>query len=141
MKAGRIELRDDGREKPFVAARKCDKVWNDLGQTASPDERFCRDCRRTVYLVTTTEQLMAAVARGECVSASSSVTRFIQTSGGEKAPCVVEKTYTHSYAMPERFLGRVDLARESPKRASRRKPEKTLEDLAREDAEWEDQEG
>jgi hypothetical protein len=49
-------------------AFRCSMRWTELADLATPDRRFCHKCAKTVYFVTSDEDLQARARAGECVA-------------------------------------------------------------------------
>lgn len=51
-------------------AFKCDKTWESLNKTNTPDIRFCDACQHEVFWCNTKEQLAEAIALNRCIAIS-----------------------------------------------------------------------
>jgi len=65
----------------------CDRKWDDLVATASPDVKFCGDCRQRVFHVTSELEEVVATTLGRCVAvrrpAPPDEDLFAMTVGGQ----------------------------------------------------------
>lgn len=49
-------------------AFKCDKKWEALSDTNTPDVRFCHACQHEVYFCKTDHQLREAIVLNRCIA-------------------------------------------------------------------------